>query len=289
MKKIRKRKCRYEVFLLPVLFSFLTACTVDSSKQSYLRAEKLWEMGRYDEAVKEFDRAAQSASSKDLSERSKYRAAETELIFLKDPKKALDHFKEIVASTSNKDLKWSSELYVGEIYYEHLKNYSESVSHFEKMLAQYPKSDRSTEFEFKLAKSYSAESKVDEALILFRKIYKNSASSKWGDKSALSAAQLELEEAEKKAHDESSSLKGSSQELFKQALGSFEEFLKMYPESPLRAEALFGRAITLENMEHEDQAMEEYEKLKSFYPTPQVIEIKIARLKDRLAHKKKYR
>ncbi len=62
---------------------------------------------------------------------------------------------------------------------------------------------------------------------------------------------------------------------------AYQRFLRRYPSSTWAAEAKFGIAACLEEMDQLDAALLQYESLRASYPSPKVIEIKLARIKER--------
>ena len=74
-------------------------------------------------------------------------------------------------------------------------------------------------------------------------------------------------------------------ESYQDAIDAFEDFLKRYPKSELVPQARFGIASCLEEMDQLDAAYHAYESLRSTYPSPNVIEIKLARIRERKAQR----
>jgi TolA-binding protein len=62
---------------------------------------------------------------------------------------------------------------------------------------------------------------------------------------------------------------------------AFTRFMKRYPQSTLIPDAKFGIASCLEEMDQLDAAYHAFEELRSTYPSPNVIEVKLVRIRER--------
>ena len=75
-------------------------------------------------------------------------------------------------------------------------------------------------------------------------------------------------------------------ESYQEATEAYQAFIKKYPQSTLVPQARFGIASCLEELDQLDAAYQAYEALKDTYPSRNVIEIKLARIRERRAGEK---
>ena len=76
-------------------------------------------------------------------------------------------------------------------------------------------------------------------------------------------------------------------EPFKKAQKAYESFIQKYPKSEWVPQAEFGIASCLEEEDLLELAYQKYETLKARYPSQRVIGVKLARIKERLALRKR--
>jgi tetratricopeptide (TPR) repeat protein len=76
--------------------------------------------------------------------------------------------------------------------------------------------------------------------------------------------------------------KTDEKEVFRQAIRYYEEYLKRYPKGDRRQEARFGIASCFEELDQLDEAIAKFQALIETYPAPGVIQIKVARLTERM-------
>ena len=70
-------------------------------------------------------------------------------------------------------------------------------------------------------------------------------------------------------------------EAYQEAIDAYQKFLKAHPGSALAPEAQFGIASCLKELDQLDAAYHQYEALRGTYPSPKVIEVKLARIRER--------
>jgi TolA-binding protein len=70
-------------------------------------------------------------------------------------------------------------------------------------------------------------------------------------------------------------------------MDDFTAFIKDHPKSSLAEDAKFGVANCLEELDQLDAAYRHYEALLNTYPSPNVIRIKMTRIRERNAQKKR--
>ncbi len=262
---------------LPCLAALaVSACTGGSAKNRYLFAEKLWTDGKFSAAVGEFEKVVQKDPNGKLGQQALYRAAMTQSLYLRQYDEALRKFRLFSEKTRDPELAWEALRQVGEVLFSKTDQYEAAIQHYRALLKQRPHSAEAPEFQFRIARSQFFLWQFDEALGSYREIEKKYPRTPWAEKAALEQGVTLYTRGE---HLPGS--KGAATETYQEALDAYSRFLKRYPASSLVPQAQFGMASCLEEMDQLDAAYHQYEALLSTYPSPNVIKIKLTRIKQR--------
>jgi TolA-binding protein len=270
-------------WLLLVLF-FTGSCSVDSVKNRYLLAEKLWNEGSYAAAVVEFDRVSRRDPDGELGRRALLRSAMTQTLFLKEHAEAIRKLKRIAEREGDSELGWEAQKQIGEILFTRMDRSSEAIAHYQLLLKRRPTATEAPEFLFKLGRAYFNGWSFDSALEAFGRVIAEWPTSPWAEKAAMEIAQVWLTRGEQRPGPRFST---QGKEVYREAIRQFEAFISKYPNSKRIAEARFGIASALEELDQLAQALEVFQGIESVYPVPQTVKIKIYRLKERISRRSK--
>ncbi|MGZ6334247.1 MAG: tetratricopeptide repeat protein, partial [Bdellovibrionota bacterium] len=114
-------------------FLGLTACSVDSAKNHYVLAEKLWSDRKYQASVSEFEKVTAKDPHGKLGLQALYRAAVTQSLFLSQFSDAIRKFKSYAESSHDGPSVWDAEIQVGEIYFNKTEQYDQAVQHYQRL------------------------------------------------------------------------------------------------------------------------------------------------------------
>jgi TolA-binding protein len=275
----------YSIRRITVFAVFLllqVSCSVDSVKNRYLLAEKLWSEGSYAAAVLEFDRVSRRDPDGDLGRRAMLRSAMTQTLFLKEHTEAIRKFARIVEREGDSELGWEAQKEIGEILFSRQENWSEALSHYQQLLKRRPDASEAPVFQYRIAKSYLNRWAFDPALEAFDTVI-----SKWPGSALAAEAMMDrgtvwLIRGEQRPGD---LYANRGKEVYREAIRNFDSFLKAYPDHKRAPEAVFGMASAFEELEQLDQALILYERIQESYPVPQSVQIKLHRLKERQARR----
>jgi TolA-binding protein len=259
-------------------------CTSNSPKKQYLLAEKLWTDGRYAAAVAEFDKVTAKDPKGKLGLQARYRAATTRMLFLSQFGDAVRGFKAYSeAPGAEPELAWDARKQIGEILFSKTEQYDLAIQHYEGLLKQRPEAPEAPEFQFRVGKSHFFLWHFDDAVETYRKVTVRFPGTSWAEKAAYETGVTYFTRGEQRAGGDKGKSPGS--ESYQEAIAAYQKFLRQYPQSPWAAQAKFGIAACLEEMDQLDAAYHAYETLKSTYPSPNVIAIKLARIREREAQR----
>ncbi len=261
-------------FLIATFLLGLFACSADSAKRHYVLAEKLWTDGKYAAAVSEFDKVAARDPRGKLGTQALLRAATTQALFLSQYSEAIEKLKRFTEISADAPAVWDARKEVGDLLFNKTDQYDQAYRYYQSMLQIRPNAPEVPEFLFRMARSQFFLGHFEDAIATYEQIIRGHADSSWAERATFEVAQSLLTQGEQVGSR-------SGQELFKTAMNDYQGFLKRYPQSGLVPEAKFGIASCLEATDQLDAAFQAYESLRSTYPSRKVIEIKLARIRER--------
>jgi TolA-binding protein len=264
-----------------------SGCTSNSAKKQYLLAEKLWTDGKYSSAVTEFDKVTAKDPKGKLGLQALYRSATTQMLFQSQFGDAARKFKTFAeAAGADPDMAWDAQKQIGEIFYSKTEQYDRATQQYQLLLKQKPAAPEAPEFMFRLAKSHFFLWQFDDAVSVYREMVAKFSNTGWAEKASFEIGVTYFTRGEQKNGNRP---KGSEREKgtdpYQEATDAYQRFIKNYPESPLVPQARFGIASCLEERDQLDAAYRAYESLKATYPSPNVIAIKLARIRERQAQR----
>ena len=258
----------------------LTACSVNNAKKSYVLAEKFWGDGQYAAAVLEFERAFAKDPKGKVGQQALYRAALTQALFLSQHAEAIRKLKSYAELTDDQQNLWEAKKLIGDLLFSKLEDYGHADQHYRGLIQSNPKAPEAPEFLFRVAKSRFFLGDFEEAITLFRQLAKDRTKSAWAERAAFEIGITYFTRGEQNTAGATPLL-----EVYQEAIDAYEEFIKQYPTSALIPEAKFGIASCLEELDQLDAAYHAYEGLLNSYPSPKVIQIKLARIRERKAQR----
>ncbi len=253
-------------------------CSANGAKSHYILGEKLWNDGKYAAAVSEFERATVQDTRGKIGQQALFRAAFTQVFFLSHYSEALRKLQLFVGNPINSDNPnyWEAQKLIGEILFSKLEQYDQAIQHYQALLAKKPTEDEAAEFTVRIGKSHFFRAEFDDALKAFREISKAHPKSSWAERAAFEVGVTLYTRGEQHPSGH-----GQAHETYQEAIDAYEAFIQKYPKSTLVPEAKFGMASCLEEMDQLDAAYNNYEAIKSTYPSPKVVQIRLARIRER--------
>lgn len=258
--------------------AFQLGCSVDNPKNRYVLAEKLWSDQKYAASVVEFEKVVQKDPKGTLGLQALFRAAATQALFLSQYGDALRNYNAFIQRSQDKAAVWDARLEVGEILFSKTEQYDLAIQHYQALLRDFSTVAEAPEFQFRIAKSHFFLRQFEDATFHYQKLIKQYPQSPLVERAVYELGLTAFTGAEQRSPTERN-LKSP----FQDAMAAFERFLKRFPQSKLAPEAKFGIASCLQELDRLDEATELYEEIKNSYPSPAVIEVKLARIKERKA------
>lgn len=258
----------------------LGSCSVDSARNHYVLAEKLWTDQKYLASVSEFEKVIAKDPRGKLGLQATYRAAMTQFLFLSQYGDAIRKFKEFVKGSPDSKSAWDAQLQIGEILFAKTEQYDQAISHYESLIQQNPTAAESPEFLFRIGKSYFFLFQFKEAILSFETIISKYPETVWAEKAMFEIGSAYFTQGEQNSED-----RIPGKEAYDVAMNAYQRFIKHYPKSLRVPEARFGIASCLEELDQLGEAYQSYAQLKASYPSPQVIDVKLSRIRERIAQR----
>ena len=250
-------------------------CSGQSQKSQYLLAERLWSDGNFAAAVAAFEKAANRDPKSKMGVQSLFRAASTQLLYLNQPTDAIQKLIRYSELTPDPQASWEALLQVGDIYYSKLDQSENAIKLYQSLLKKREHPPEEAEIRYRIARSYYLLSRFKESSEGFEEIMRAFPKSKEAERAELDLGSVSLAQAE------------SGTETYQRTIQKFQKFISTHPDSRWISEARFGIASALAEIDRLDEAEEIYLDLLKSYPAPQVIQIKLARLRERKAQKRR--
>lgn len=268
------------------MLGFLSGCSLNSAKKRYILAEKLWSNGEYQSAVSEFEKVVRREPHSALGRKALFRMAVTRAIFVGDHEKAIENFELFAQRSPDSESIWIAKKEIGNILFSKLHRYSEAIKHYEAMLkmAQPEAPEDRAKILFQIGRSQFFLSNFEGAKKAFSDVLLLYPHSKIAEK-----ASFQIGETLYTSGEQNPSGLDSEVNVYRKAIKAYQAFLKLFPESTLVPQAKFGIAMALEEMDQLDKAYQLYERLEDEYPSPNVVKIRIARVRERIESRKKKR
>lgn len=260
----------------PLAFAFylaaaLLGCSVDSARNHYLLGEKLWTDQQYAAAVSEFEKVIAKDQSGKLGLQAMFRAATTQYLFLSQYGDAVKKFQIFIQFSQDAALIWESQLQIGEILFLKTEQYDQAIQHYRTLLEQNPTAKEAPEFLFRIGKSQFFLFQFDQAIQTYRQLIEKHIVGPFVEKAMYEIGNTYL---------------AQGNDSYDAAKNAFKKFIVIYPKSVLVSDAKFGIASCMEELDQLDEAYEGFAALKGNYPSPDLIEMKIKRIRQRIAQRK---
>ncbi len=252
-------------------------CTSNSPKKHYVLAEKLWADGNYASAVMEFDKVTAKEPRSKLGLQSLYRSASTQALFLGQYNDAIRKYRAYSETVgADPDLAWSAKLQIGDILYSKLDQFDRAVQHYQALLRQNPGAAEGPELLFRVGKGFFFQRQFADAIQSYRDLIRKYPGTSYAEKAEYEIGVTFFTKGEQHS--------GGNQ-AYLDAIQAFEAFVQRHPQSQWVPEAKFGIASCQEELDQLDLAAESFAALKKTYPSPNVIEIKLVRIRERKAQR----
>jgi len=260
----------------------LSACGLNSAKKQYVLAETLWTEGNYAASVNEFEKVHARDPRGKLGLQALFRAATTQAFFLNQHEEAIKKYRQYAEVSDDKETAWEAQLQIGDILFMKLERYDLAIQQYELLLKKKPQDKDAPLFLFRIGKSQFFLRKFQESIETWQQLANRFPSSPFAEQASYETGVASYTRGEQTVDGKAAS---SATSAYHDAIRYFDGFIKKYPTSKLIPQAKFGIASCLEELDDLDGAYRAYEALKTTYPSPNVITVKLVRIRERKAQR----
>jgi len=283
MVLLRLRPTLKAVAFSVMMAAGLSACGLNSAKKQYVLAETLWTEGNYAASVNEFEKVHARDPRGKLGLQALFRAATTQAFFLNQHEEAIKKYRQYAEVSDDQDTAWEAQLQIGEILYMKLEQYEQAIRQYELLLKKRPQDKDAPLFLFRIGKSQFFLRNFKEAVETWQQLANRFPTSPFAEQASYEMGVASYTRGEQSADGRAAAANPNSS--YQEAIRFFQSFMKKYPSSRLIPQAKFGIASCLEEMDDLDGAYRAYEALKTTYPSPNVIIVKLVRIRERKAQR----
>jgi tetratricopeptide (TPR) repeat protein len=256
-------------FLSFVLLSiFLAACDLESETVLKKKAEQQETSGSYKKAIDSYEKIINIRGKNQESVSYAKAAANLALIKTKDYERALKLFRYVILHSEDPTERLAAQKNIAEIHFTHLAtpDYAEAIKEISKLLSLKLNDEERVEYHTNLARAYYRANNFYQA-------------------------QVEIDQVLKETKDKTKQydLKRLKADIFlsskdqQNAVNIYVDLLKQYPELAKRDDIGLSLAVSYEDQEKYDKAIEVLTGLKKDSEKPEYLDLRIKRLRERLA------
>lgn len=261
--------CGAPLFFFCLFLALTLASGCDKSGESvYKQGDKLWEEGKYSEALEKYREVASKDPQGRLAADALYQMGNIYSLNLKDYQKAVAAYGRLVSASPKSPFSPDAQKKIAEIYRDKYGDLKGAISEYQRFIDLYPKeADRAL---FQMAQCYILLRDFDKAREGFERILKDAPDIDYKDEVYYQIAN-------------SYYLEGKTEE----ARQGFEDLQKRFPDSKFTTDARFVIALTYEETGDLQEALDRLMQLNGVYPNQSVLELRIAGIKERIEARKR--
>jgi TolA-binding protein len=254
---------KHSGLVIVLLLSFFPGCNARSPETKYLLAEKLLEDKKYDAAISEFQDIVDKAPTSPIGLEAQLTIAQIQHLYLGRPRDAIESYREFLKRSKDPQKRREVERTLGDLQFQNFENYDEAIVVYTKLMKDNAASPDAEELLYRLGRAFFMKSQFSDAIRVFefQKTKFPNGALRW-------KAELSL----------GNSFGGNGK--CPEAIKHFDAVVAGAGKAE-RVLALFAAASCYEEQDELDKAYEIFSSVKSDYPTPAVVELKLQKIKRR--------
>lgn len=252
------------VFLLPLA---LTGCSCSFSTYKFHQAQEAAEEGRFAKAVREYENIFTRDPNSELGLKSLRQAARLADYELKDFQKALALYEKLLLLSPDPEERVQIQKTIADVYFDKLNDYKSSVREYNELLTLAVPPELQVDARLRIAKSHYYLSEFYQAETEARRTMNMATSEEQKFEIELFMANIFF-----------------NTQRVDEALQKYRDLLTKFPKQARRESVEMTIVVGLEEIQEFDQAIQMLEEMRSYYPEPDFLDLKIKSLKHRRAN-----
>lgn len=274
------------LFLVLVFFINFVSCSENAVKRHYLQAEKLWSEEHYQASIKEYEIILRSESQGEeedpLVTQALYRAGMTQTLYLSQHEEALQKFEAFLKRNITKEQRKNVLLEMGEVLFTRIKNYERSFNHFKNIDRSLLSAEEHQFVQMRQARCMLFLWRFEEALELLNALKTEAMKNTMNEQVYIELGNVYLTYAQSQQNTDKKAI-----DLNNKAIQVFEEYISKHSKGEQISEAYVGLAMSYEQLDQLDKALEKLEEAEKLISNNRLITIKKDRLKERIVRRKR--
>jgi tetratricopeptide (TPR) repeat protein len=255
------------ICVLIIFCGFMTGCSFSSQKIEITRAEKAEQAGRPDEALAHYRKVMNHGLQSDVGLQAAKQAARIAYFELKNFSQAIELYKQLVLYAPDPATRIDAQKNIAEIHFKHLTDYRQAVLEYNRLLELPHMKEDGFKYRLAVAHSYFYMNNFYQALVEIDAILTKGFPEELLYEPLLVKANIFL-----------------NTNRLDEAIKVLQELLNRYPERSKKETVGLQLAVCYEEKKDYAKAVETLETVKVTYPTPEFIEMRIRRLKERQSY-----
>jgi tetratricopeptide (TPR) repeat protein len=259
MKRLLKKN---KLLSLLVLFG-LAACNANSPENKLLLADRFLEDKKYDAAISELQDLVDKSPSSQIGQEAQLKIARIQQLYLGRTKDAIFSYQASLKYNHDPKARVEIEKTLADLQFQTFENYENAVASYKKLIEENPNDPQVEHYLFNIGRALFFKTQFEDAIHVYEQLKAKFPSGKYAKK-----VDLEIGNAL------------SSAGKCKEAIKQFEKVVQANdPET--RPLAIFNQALCYEEQDDLDKAYELLASIKNQYPSPNVVELKMQKIKRR--------
>lgn len=257
--------------LLVVLISFLfllAACTESRVEKLMAKANEEWIDGRNHSAIEIFKSVLEIAPSGPYVEEALFRLGEIYHFGLGDNTQAINYFQEVARMNKKGPFAYDARKYIAEMVEFTFKDYEQAIIEYQNLIYKYGDGSENGDHQYRIASIYYKIPNYEQALVELEILMENYPASQWVDEAQYKIIEIFY------ALDRCS-----------ESREQYQRFMSGNLKNPFKGEADFIMASCLEDEGKLEEALEIFSGLKGNYKYPDLLQVKLEGIKNRIAKK----
>lgn len=255
------------VVLIPCLLIF-AACTEARVEKLMAKANEEWIDGRNHSAIEIFKSVLEIAPSGPYAEEVLFRLGEIYHFGLGDNIQAINYFQEVARMNKKGPFAYDARKYIAEMVEFTFKDYEQAIIEYQTLIYEYGDGSENGDHQYRIASIYYKIPNYLQALVELEILLENYPKNEW------------VEEAQYKIVEIFYALNRCSE-----SREQYQRFFAGNPASSFKSEAKFVMASCLEDEGKLVEALKSFSALKGNYKYPDLLQIKLEGIKNRIAKK----
>lgn len=271
--KYRRRQLRprqgMRKFLTLILFLALCGCTERRQASLLQTADDKIAQAKYSEGTELLRRAISMNPESKSAVRALYKLGFALESYLKDYEGALFNYQEFIRLSQDRVSIYEVQKRIANIYFEQYRESDKSIAAYKKLISFNPESLETDLFQFRIASAYFRLNNFEQARYEYQQLLERFPRSQYTPRVRFEIGNAYYMEGK-----------------YDIAIEALKQVMRHHSQSEYAIEAQFLMAQCYENSDRLQNALQIYENIQGRYTSPEVLAIRIAELKKRIAKRK---